>query len=76
MNTNLLQCQFVNNQEICKRVVMQGSDVRKQLYLPYACDSGDLRKLKIKQHMFLIIHNINSSPVHRYYHVILWQTGA
>ena len=55
---------------------MQGSDVRKQLYLPYACDSGDLRKLKIKQHMFLIIHNINSSPVHRYYHVILWQTGA
>lgn len=55
---------------------MQGSDFRKQLYLPYACDSGDLRKLKIKQHMFLIIHNINSSPVHRYYHVILWQTGA
>ena len=26
--------------------------------------------------MFLIIHNINSCPVHSYYHVILWQTGA
>ena len=55
---------------------MQGSDIRKQLYLPYACDSGDLRKLQIKQHMFLIVDNINSSPVHGYYHVILWQTGA
>ena len=55
---------------------MQGIDIRKQLYLPYACDSGDLRKLQIKQHMFLIVDNINSSPVHGYYHVILWQTGA
>ena len=55
---------------------MQGTDIRKQLYLPYACDSGDLRKLQIKQHMFLIVDNINSSPVHGYYHVILWQTGA
>jgi len=49
---------------------------RRGYRLPYACDSGYLRKLKIKQHMFLIINNINSSPVHCYYHVTLWQTGA
>ena len=56
--------------------MMLENSFRRWYYLPYACDSSDLGKLKIKQHMFLIINNINSSPVHCYYHVILWQTGA
>lgn len=48
----------------------------KMVYLPYACDSSDLRELKIKQNVFLIINNINSRPVYSHYHVILRQTGA
>lgn len=70
------QCSLIKADQINQQISADQIDQWINACLPAAGAVGDLGEGALQQDVFLVIHDVHTSPVHRNDHLVLWQGGT